>query len=703
MYCTNCGKSVSDAATQCDACGVNLDPARRAKFGDVPPLATPALAPKDQPVVNVAPPPPQPTTGIAPGRILGGRYQLDECIGSGGMGTIYRARRLHIGDTVAVKILRPEVVENEISRERFHREARAAALLHHPNAVVIHDVGEDADGTAYIVMELLEGLNLRQVLSEQRTLTPERAYGIIRQACAALEAAHRRGIIHRDVKPDNIILLDSHDDADHIKILDFGIAKLRDKAIDTLSLEKSLTSVGTVIGTPNYMSPEQCQGETVDARSDIYSLGVVLYEMLTGALPFTAKTPTGVAIKHVTEHPKRPAELRPGLDLAIDRVVLRALEKDPAARHQTALELARDFEAAVKAGASSRERAEAPTKEIGSTSFATTAIPAAVNTGSQARSFETQVAPTPAAFPASRRSRLPLVIGASSLALILLAGLGWWYAKSRKASKATPRTETAAAVQPTPAETAQPAPSPSATGPAIIAPEGMVAVPGGEFLLGRDNGDESERPAHPVTVRPFFIDLTEVTNKQYQKFVTEKGYPAPPSWPGSHFPAGAEKLPVTDVTWQDAKAYAEWAGKRLPSEEEWEFAARGVDGRLYPWGNEWRPDLSNIAGPQGEKRQLTPVGQYSQGASPFGVLDLSGNAWEWTESDFKAYPGGAVPPSTAGYKNLKVIRGGSYASLPNQAAATYRRGWPATRTDWPSPESADYAQTGFRCAKDAPQ
>jgi eukaryotic-like serine/threonine-protein kinase len=234
------------------------------------------------------------------GRILGGRYQLNEFIGSGGMGEIYRARRTHIGDTVAVKVLRADVVSNEKTRQRFYREARAAAMLHHPNAVVIHDFGEDTDGLAYIVMELLVGRSLRQTLAEEGALDPLRTYGIVRQACAALEAGHRSGIVHRDVKPDNIILLSHDEDHDHVKILDFGIAKLRDKALDTLSVENNLTNVGTVIGTPNYMSPEQCQGEEADARSDLYSLGVVMYEMLTGVMPFIAKTPTGVAIKHVT-------------------------------------------------------------------------------------------------------------------------------------------------------------------------------------------------------------------------------------------------------------------------------------------------------------------------------------------------------------------------------------------------------------------
>jgi serine/threonine-protein kinase len=263
------------------------------------------------------------------------------------MGDIYRARRLHIGDTVAVKVLRPEVIENAQSRQRFYREARAAAMLHHPNAVVIHDFGEDNDGTVYIVMELLAGKSLRQILIESGRIPAERANNIIRQACAALEEAHRNGIVHRDIKPDNIMLMDAHSDSDYVKLLDFGIAKLRDVMLDTLSLEKNLTNVGTVIGTPHYMSPEQCQGESADARSDIYSLGVVTYEMLTGVTPFIAKTPTGVAIKHVTEKPKAPSTLRPEISPALENVILKALEKEPPKRHQSAIEFANDFTSAL--------------------------------------------------------------------------------------------------------------------------------------------------------------------------------------------------------------------------------------------------------------------------------------------------------------------------------------------------------------------
>ena len=205
-----------------------------------------------------------------------------------------------------------------------------------------------------------------------------------------------------------------------------------------------------------------------------------------------------------------------------------------------------------------------------------------------------------------------------------------------------------------------------------------------------------------MTLKAFFIDRTEVTNEQYQKFVDQTGHPAPASWTGNRVPAGAEQLPVTDVTWEDATAYAQWAGKRLPTEEEWEFAARGLNIKnLYPWGEDWRDDAANVLKDKNDKRQLMPVGQFPQGASQFGTLDMIGNAWEWTSSDYKEYRGGTPEPPRAGYANLKVIRGGSYDTLGKEATATLRSGWPATRKDWPKGVQPDYSKTGFRLAQDA--
>jgi len=221
------------------------------------------------------------------------------------------------------------------------------------------------------------------------------------------------------------------------------------------------------------------------------------------------------------------------------------------------------------------------------------------------------------------------------------------------------------------------------------APDGMVFVPGGTFKMGRDDGDELERPAHSAEVKPFFLDQNEVTNGEYQRFISATKRRAPAHWVGGKIPNGQMKFPVVNVSWDDANAYARWAKKRLPTEAEWEFAARGTDGRVYPWGPEWKPGYANAG--QGKKGRLFEAGRYAPGASPFGALDMCGNVWEWTASDFKDYPGRKIPSSRAG-SGLKVIRGGAYDATLKNATTTYRGAV--------SPDRA-FDKTGFRCARDA--
>ena len=222
----------------------------------------------------------------------------------------------------------------------------------------------------------------------------------------------------------------------------------------------------------------------------------------------------------------------------------------------------------------------------------------------------------------------------------------------------------------------------------ITPPAGMAYVPGGNFTMGRDDGDQYERPAHKVSVKPFFIDTHEVTNEEYRRFIVATNHRAPPAWIGKTYVAPERaNFPVRGVNWDDANDYAKWAGKRLPTEEEWEFAARGTDGRRYPWGNDWRPGLANA---NAANSGIVDVGQY-KGASPFGAYDMVGNACEWTASTLQAYPGGQIPPQVS--LDLRVIRGGTFQSNENQATCTYRRPWPARA-------ASTYSQTGFRCAKD---
>lgn len=222
-----------------------------------------------------------------------------------------------------------------------------------------------------------------------------------------------------------------------------------------------------------------------------------------------------------------------------------------------------------------------------------------------------------------------------------------------------------------------------------VPPAGMVFIPGGEFLMGNDQGDEYERPAHRVLVQPFFMDITEVTCEQYLAFIKNTGHRAPPQWTIGTYPAGAGDLPVTGVDWHDATSYAQWANKRLPTEQEWEFAARANDGRKYPWGNIWRAGAANAG--ESSPQRLMSVGTHLEGKTPSGLMDMIGNAWEWTASDMVAYPNGKLTRRHIG--DLKVIRGGSWQEPPEQATTTYRGYLRKTGAD-------DYSATGFRCAKD---
>jgi formylglycine-generating enzyme required for sulfatase activity len=216
----------------------------------------------------------------------------------------------------------------------------------------------------------------------------------------------------------------------------------------------------------------------------------------------------------------------------------------------------------------------------------------------------------------------------------------------------------------------------------------MLRVAGGTVAIGRDGGDPLEQPAHTAQVAPFYIDRTEVTNAEYKKFIDATGHPAPVQWTGGQYPAGEDRLPIVGVTWQDASDYAEWAGKRLPNEEEWEAAARGTDARIYPWGNQWKLGAANIGLKPG---RIEEVGKYPDGASPSGAMDMIGNVWEWTADEASVYAGSKAKLVTKPMVTYRVIRGGAYDG-DNRHDASYRGYLDASKP---------YPRVGFRCAKDA--
>lgn len=281
--------------------------------------------------------------------ILDGQFQIVQKIGTGGMGSVYRAAQPAMNRMVAIKILHPKLTGRKDLASRFRREARAMSQLTHPNTAKVFMYGELEDGSLYIVMELLEGRNLNQAIRRDGPIPADRAVPILAQVCGALQEAHDMGIVHRDLKPENIFLCKQGGLTDYPKVLDFGLAKVTEQQMRPGSL--ILTQEGMVFGTPEFMSPEQAQGRTLDARSDIYSLAVILFEALTGKLPFDAAVPMEFIQRHVMDAPLHLNDRAPerGLPLELDAVIARALAKKPEDRWQTANEFARALEASLVA------------------------------------------------------------------------------------------------------------------------------------------------------------------------------------------------------------------------------------------------------------------------------------------------------------------------------------------------------------------
>lgn len=606
-----------------------------------------------------------------------GQYQIIERLGRGATSTVYKAYQAKLDRFVAIKVLSPHFIDEEGFLERFHQEARAVARLDHPNILPVYDF-DRIDDTVFIVMKYVTSGSLRDLMAGPLPLPV--VLELAAQVGLALGYAHKMGVVHRDVKPGNILIEDSR----WALLTDFGLAKI-------LALGQQLTQSGVGVGTPDYMSPEQAQGHQVDGRADLYSFGVMLYEMITGGLPFEADSGLGVVVKHITEQPRPMRTVRADVPPAVERVIFKALAKDPAERYETAETMIAALARAISAPAPALpDRASSTIKP----------------------SAPSEPAPTPdrprRRFWFSRRTGL---IGAAGvIALLSLIALLLRPNTPVVLPTLTPTSNRVAVIaSSTPAPTASPTPRPSPTAsltpsptatitPTVVVPAGMVVVPSGSFTMGGVNSqqDADETPPHVVALDAFFIDAVEVTNAQFARFAEGSAYQTDAekagdsvTWRTFNSP-DRQRFPVTYVSWNDAARYCAWVGKRLPTEAEWEKAARGITKNIYPWGNTFNSAWANTF----ELGAGQPVAVASNSAaSPYGAYDMIGNVWEWVQDWYGGdyyVQSAKVNPTGPATGIQKVIRGGSFKNRGGATTASVRgKAGADNRGD----------DIGFRCVK----
>jgi len=592
-----------------------------------------------------------------------GDYEVIEELGAGGAATVYKVRNSISREVQVMKMLQPELASEAGFSERLLPELQVLATLDHPAIARFYTALRIQNQWA-IIVELVEGATL-EVLLKQGRIPPADGLDYVCQALSALSYAHRKGIIHRDLKPANMMRTPQG----AIKLLDFGIAK-------TLTGGRH-GRTGELTGSLDYVSPEQAMGASLDARSDLYSLGVCLYEIAAGVRPFHAES-TLTEFK-IRKDPPSPVEVDPSVPKALNAIILKALQKNPAKRFQTAEEflaaLARliSAERALPSSAGS----EAPREEFrgpdGSAPL-------------QAQSPPDRAAPSPrtdlATSPPPLKRRAGLYMTLAALLTTTLAGFVMYrILKPLQIAKQKPVSK--------PVEKSTP-PVPRPLPPSLSLPSGdMVLVPGGRALLGQDR--------HPVFVAPFYIDRTVVTEGAYRAFCQETGHPLP-----AKSQKATDDLPVVNVTIDDALQFAKWANKRLPSAVEWEKAARGTDGRTYPWGNDLNFDLVNIPLDKAAKKsaKLAPASAYPSGASPYGALNMLGNVGQWVDAKVTVDLQEAKPhftflrPPLSSDDQFYEVRGGSYRNVPSDPSSLI---WDFA----PTPARERQRGVGFRCARDA--
>jgi serine/threonine-protein kinase len=729
------------------------------------------------------------TSSIQGEPILDGRYQLEMRLGQGGMGVVFKGRHIFLKTQHAIKIILPDLVGNDPNLvTRFRQEALAAAAIRHPNIIAVTDFGVVRGTMPFLVMEFVQGRSLQDIMADEGAMPPMRAFELIQPICAGIAAAHRQKIIHRDLKPLNVMIQEGVPVSEGAKILDFGLAKIKSGELLGSFIAAQTTGL---MGSPFYMAPEQWSDDPPDARADIYSLGVMLFQMLAGEVPFRGSSIPAIMKKHLTM--EVPSLASKGIEAPpqVEAVIRHALEKEPKYRTASADEFVAELrEAMATASAVLKRTGETsqvdlsktivtqPTEDQSTVSVkgSTTAVDPLAGTISAAALLEDEqkslyaqrelareaearrrivdeeeqkrkagaddrdaerrhleelvakqtrvleeklsllassmvpkgtagvdpeathvqragmatgdnILPGAAqSFPRvdvslvpAKKSALPLILGLCAV-LLLGAGVGGYFMLRSKVI--------------TPA--GKPNNPNGPNGPEVLKKAELVDISGGMFQMGRNDSLPTESPAHQVTVKEFSMDKTEVTNAEYARFVSESNHTPPQQWGSINPPVGQELLPVSSVSYEDAVAFAEWRSKRdgvtyrLPTEEEWEYAARNGDkDNLYPWGNAWAPGRAATQEAGVGKEQA--VGTYPQGGNRWGAQDLIGNVWEWTSSKASLYPGSPLQLPDV-QKGWIVARGGGYSTPKDKVSGT--------RRDWFAPNYKNPV-LGFRLVKSA--
>ncbi len=584
-----------------------------------------------------------------------GDYLITKSLGKGGFGSVWEATSSD-GTTVALKILNPQLLQNEKVVRKFFHEAMILAKLDHPNICKLLEFFPDGDNYA-IVMEFVPGVELKTLLSQQKGPLPfEQAYKIAKQTLEAFQYAHENGILHRDIKPGNIMVCEN----DNAKIMDFGIAKMSSTAShDTAA---SMLSV-------RYVPPERFdRNKEIDARSDIYSLALVFYEMFAGRRPFAATETSEIMFSHLNEIPEPPKTFSKNLPEEISQAILKALEKDPDDRFT-------DF----------REFSNALDIDDDTYDEATVIVHV----------------PEP---PVAKKKKPALLIVSILIALIMAGAIGGYMVMKKEPTQALQQA----------GKTQMKAGEAITKGfKEIQHPEDgsiMVLIPAGEFTMGSDQYS-AEKPVQRIYLDKYYIDKFLVTNKQFQKFVDETNYVTDAEKEGSGLVRigrrwkkveganwkkpdgltsieGKEDHPVSQVSYNDALSYCQWANKDLPTEAQWEKAARGVDGSEFPWGNaepnDTMANFDNIIG------TTTPVALYEKGKSYYGLYDMAGNVYQWCKDWYATGERETRNPTGPESGTEHVIKGGSFIEGMESVRSSNR--------DRYEPGYSSFL-FGFRCAK----